>query len=123
MSPAVPLCEESHAAASSLLLRHSFSHTCTCVCAPCPWLQAFVAWLGHNSGLLCSPAGYHLLGAEFLRLQEVARVDTDPAYWPLLQRLVLTGQVELALQLLTAHPAYQALQDPDMAAKVMNPGV
>eukprot|EP00879_Flechtneria_rotunda_P026040 GHRR01027716.1.p3 GENE.GHRR01027716.1~~GHRR01027716.1.p3 ORF type:complete len:102 (+),score=50.40 GHRR01027716.1:1863-2168(+) len=49
---------------------------------------------------------------------QMQRVDTDPAYWPTLQHLVLTGQVEAALDLLTQHPAYDALQDPDMAAKV-----
>jgi hypothetical protein len=69
------------------------------------------------------PSGFHILAAEARRLQELAgsgmqRLDTDASYWPVLQRLVLTGQVEVALQLLTAHPAYQALQDPDMAAKV-----
>jgi hypothetical protein len=69
------------------------------------------------------PAGFHILAAEARRLQELAgsgmqRSDTDASYWPVLQRLVLTGQVEVALELLTAHPAYQALQDPDMAAKV-----
>jgi hypothetical protein len=69
------------------------------------------------------PSGFHILAAEARRLQEAAgmqRLDTDSSYWPVLQRLVLTGQVETALQLLTAHPAYAALQDPDMAAKVIN---
>ncbi|KAF6253026.1 Nup85 nucleoporin-domain-containing protein [Scenedesmus sp. NREL 46B-D3] len=80
--------------------------------------ESFSTWLCHHGGLLCTPGGFHLLAAEARRLQEVQRLDSEAAYWPVLQRLVLTGQVEVALALLAAHPAYQALQDPDMAAKV-----
>jgi hypothetical protein len=81
-------------------------------------VQAFAAWMCQHGGLLCIPSGFHLLAAEARRLQELQRVDTDTSYWLVMQRLVLTGQVEVALQLLTAHPAYEALTDPDMAAKV-----
>jgi len=81
-------------------------------------MQAFTAWLGQHGGLFCSPPGFNPLLLEAERLLEAPRVDSDAAYWPTLQRLVLTGQLEVALQLLTAHPAYQALQDVDMAAKV-----
>lgn len=36
------------------------------------------------------------------------RVEADPAYWPLLRRLLATGQLEAAGELLLAHPAYAA---------------
>jgi hypothetical protein len=88
------------------------------ITCPSHILQAFAGWLTMHGGLLCQPAGFHLLAAEARRLQQLPRVDSDAAYWPVLQRLVLTGQVEVALELLTSHPAYEALQDPDMAAKV-----
>lgn len=81
-------------------------------------LQAFAEWLCQHGGLLCMPSGFHLLAAEARRLQQLQRVDDDPGYWPALQRLVLTGQIEVALTLLTAHPAYAELTNPDMAAKV-----
>lgn len=80
--------------------------------------EAFAAWLCQHGGLLCMPSGFHLLAAEARRLQQLQRVDDDPGYWPALQRLVLTGQIEVALTLLTAHPAYAELTNPDMAAKV-----
>lgn len=79
--------------------------------------QAFAAWLWQHGGLFCSPPSFNPLLLEAERLLEAPRVDSDAAYWPTLQRLVLTGQLEAALQLLTAHPAYEALQDVDMAAK------
>eukprot|EP00775_Hariotina_reticulata_P010404 gene10404-10562_t len=80
--------------------------------------EAFAAWLWQHGGLFCSPPSFNPLLLEAERLLEAPRVDSDAAYWPTLQRLVLTGQLEAALQLLTAHPAYEALQDVDMAAKV-----
>lgn len=80
--------------------------------------EAFSAWLAEHGGLLCSTPGYHVLAAEARRLSELPRVDSEPSYWPTVQRLVLLGQLELAVKLLMAHPAYAALQDPDMATKV-----
>eukprot|EP00879_Flechtneria_rotunda_P019929 GHRR01020947.1.p1 GENE.GHRR01020947.1~~GHRR01020947.1.p1 ORF type:complete len:757 (+),score=295.89 GHRR01020947.1:835-3105(+) len=80
--------------------------------------EAFASWFGQHGGLFNSNPGFNKLLAEARRMLQMQRVDTDPAYWPTLQHLVLTGQVEAALDLLTQHPAYDALQDPDMAAKV-----
>ncbi|KAF8073073.1 ema [Scenedesmus sp. PABB004] len=80
--------------------------------------QAFAAWLGQHGGLMNATPGFHALAAEARRLAGLQRVDSEASYWPTLQRLVLTGQLEAGIALLTAHPAYAALQDPDMAAKV-----
>lgn len=80
--------------------------------------EDFAAWLAEHGGLLCSTAGFRELAAEATRLGDLPRVDDEPSYWPTVQRLVLVGQLEVAAKLLMAHPAYQALQDPEMAAKV-----
>jgi hypothetical protein len=58
------------------------------------------------------------LREESARLRGLPRVDSVASYWPAIHRLVLLGRVEAALELLTAHPAYQHLGDPSMAVKV-----
>eukprot|EP00878_Enallax_costatus_P011131 GHUV01011624.1.p1 GENE.GHUV01011624.1~~GHUV01011624.1.p1 ORF type:complete len:740 (+),score=246.31 GHUV01011624.1:1146-3365(+) len=80
--------------------------------------EAFAAWLAEHGGLLSSTPGYNTLAADARRLTVSPRIEIDPTYWPIVQRLVLVGQLETAAELLMLHPAYRELQNPGMATQV-----
>jgi hypothetical protein len=82
-------------------------------------LQAFAGWvLQHGSLFNADRPGFSQLHARAAELMQDPRVDTNPAYWPTVHRLVLLGQVELAGSLLARHPVMEASTQPGTADMV-----
>lgn len=82
-------------------------------------LQVFALWMLQHGAMFDSETpGFSQLHAMAQELLQDPRVDTNPAYWNTVQRLVLRGQVELAASLLAHHPVMVAGQDDGMADTV-----
>lgn len=71
--------------------------------------------LQHGSLFNADSPGFSQLHATAQELLQDPRVDTNPAYWGALHRLVLLGQVEAASSLLAHHPVMLAAYEGGMA--------
>lgn len=78
--------------------------------------EAFSQWmLQHGSLFNADSPGFSQLHATAQELLQDPRVDTNPAFWGTLHRLVLLGQVELASSLLAHHPVMMTAYEGGMA--------
>jgi hypothetical protein len=71
--------------------------------------------LQHGSLFNADSPGFSQLHATAQELLQDPRVDTNPAFWGTLHRLVLLGQVELASSLLAHHPVMMTAYEGGMA--------
>lgn len=71
--------------------------------------------LQHGSLFNADSPGFSQLHATAQELLQDPRVDTNPAFWGTVHRLVLLGQVELASSLLAHHPVMLAAYEGGMA--------
>lgn len=87
---------------------------------PCvPRLQAFAGWMLQHGGLFdADTPGFSRLQAQAEELLQDPRVDTNAAFWGTVHRMVLLGQLDMAMTLLAHHPVAQAGQDEGMAGLV-----
>lgn len=71
--------------------------------------------LQHGALFNADAPGFSQLHAQVEELLQDPRVDTNATYWGTVQRLVLLGQLDMAMSLLAHHPVFQNSQEEGMA--------